>query len=244
MAIAFEATGNSGIITSASSASWSHNVSSTDDTVIAVCVGAQDVTAGDRDVSSVTFNSDALTEEREDNGSSGDTADYRVSSWYRVAPDTGNNTVSVTWGGTIERGAAGSVSLTGVDQSSPVDSSNGGFTNDNATHTVSVTVINENSWVIDGGLGRAPSPSNTNSVGSGQTERWNIGGGTTNRGMGSTEGPVSSGSVAMSWSQSGSFTENTDWGTALIAFQPTVTPQPSVFQTFSGNPHRLRVYDY
>ena len=117
----------------------------------------------------------------------------------------------------------GAISLTGVDQTAPVDAQNGA-TGTSVTPSVTVTTVTDGAWVVDALAFRSTGAGTpTGNPGAGQTQRWsqyNEGGGTaTNiRGKGSTEGPKTpSGAVVMDWALSASV----DWAISGIAVRPT-----------------------
>lgn len=126
------------------SVSWSHTVTSNTEGIIIVPTGTEDATDTDRPVTGVTYNAAALTKLRED-----DDATNNITSgmWYRVAPDTGANTITVSFTGTVAEATGGGVSLTAVDQSTPVDASATETGTDSATP--SVTTLTDNAWVVD-----------------------------------------------------------------------------------------------
>jgi hypothetical protein len=143
-AIAFDATSNNGAENNVSSVSWSHT-STGSDLLLFIGVPTTDITAS-VGVDTITYNSVTATEIREDKHEAGN--DNPMSSiWYLKAPSTGANTVSVTLDDTADHTGAGSITLTGVDQTTPLDAHNGGtFSND---PTVTVATVAENNWVID-----------------------------------------------------------------------------------------------
>ena len=124
--------------------------------------------------------------------------------YYLVNPPIGTRTVSVTFDAGIYRCVGGAISLTGVDQTNPIDDDTGppygegvaGGTG--TTASVTVTTQTAGAWVIDTLIVR--NPNGTTSVGANQTQRWNI---NINgiHGAGSHEGPKTpAGDVTMSWS--------------------------------------------
>lgn len=147
----------------------------------------------------------------------------RVELWYLTNPATGNNQVQVSLNGGNTAAVAGSVSLTGVSQSNPIE--NSAFaTGNGTTASVNVNTLSNNAWVLDT-LGKVHR--DDADVGTGQTERWNRMAGTSVdasriRGAGSTRGPVTpAGAVTMSWTL-----ENIrDWAVGAVAVRPAAAGQ-------------------
>jgi hypothetical protein len=211
--IAFDAA-SSAQAGSASSLSWSHSCSGSD-RLLVVGTNSGDLSAGDRPVTSITYNGANLTKIRSD-----DAGNIRTELWYLVVPASGSHTIQVTFSGNNINVQAGAVSLTGVDQSSPLDANNGA-TGSSPSPSVSITTVADNAWVIDS-LMVENTPSIT--VGAGQTSRWSEDN-ANSRGRGSTEGPrTPAGSVTMSWSLGSS----QPWRISAASFTPspvlTVSP--------------------
>jgi hypothetical protein len=119
--------------------------------------------------------------------------------------------------------AGGSISLTGVDQSNPVELPFSGANGNNGTPSVTVTTVNDNAWVVDSIANRSGAGGNavTATAGAGQTGWWNANNGnSTNngvRGAGSYEGPKTpAGAVPMTWTLSSS----QDWAIGAVAVKP------------------------
>lgn len=211
--IAFDAASSCTPVT-ASSFTWSHTTSGSNRILI---VGVALRNNLSQTVSSVAYAGTSLTLIGVQNQGTID----RVELWRLVAPATGANNVVVTLSASAKT-ACGAVSLTGVDQTSPIDQS--GFAlGTNSTPSVGVTTVANNAWLVDAvaffstGIG-LPS----GSAGLGQTERWSgyteTGGGAINvRGKGSTKGPVTpAGAVVMDWTLGAS----TDWAIGAVALKP------------------------
>ncbi len=215
-AIAFDSATSFAQDAAASSLSFSHTTSGSNRFLI---VGVSIRNDASQTVSSVTYAAAPLTFLRADtNGVS-----VRSELWYRVAPATGANTVAVTLSASA-KAAMGAISLTGVDQSTPIDT-NAGATGSGTAPSVTVTTVVNNAWVIDAtGFRSTANGAPTGTAGSGQTERWSgyteSGGVIVNiRGKGSTEGPKSpAGGVVMDWSLSATV----DWAISAASFRPAV----------------------
>jgi len=191
-AIAHDSSTNSGSKSSVSSFTWSHTCTGSDLTLI-VGVSNSDSTTADRPVSSITYNSDALTKIDEIDNSN---RAILASLWYRVAPDTGSSyTIEVTLGGTCSYSIGGATSLTGTD-ANPIGANNTVSTNGKPA-TITVTTEVDNSWVHDVivskvgfGLG----------VDAGQSEKWKIAfPWNAGYGAGSTEETIDKGDITLSW---------------------------------------------
>jgi len=210
--IAFDA--SSSTSGSAASFTFAHTTSGAGRLLV---VGVTIRTDAGQTVTGVTYSGAALTFVRADTIG----ASIRSELWYRIAPATGSNNVVVTLSMSA-KAAAGAISLTGVDQTTPVDAQNGA-TGTSVTPSVTVTSVTDGAWVIDAtafrstGLG-VP----TGNPGAGQTQRWSQytegGGNAANiRGKASTEGPRSpAGAVVMDWALSASV----DWAISGIAIRP------------------------
>ena len=181
-----------------------------------------DTGASGRTVSAVTYNGVALTKLNSITAAvESSTQDGEL--WYLIAPATGSHTIAVTLTGSVSHSASSAMSYTGVDQSSPIDSSNTGQNNSGtATFTLSTTVAKSNCWLVGGVMARDSGPPAA-------------GTGTTLRGLNSgswTTGGDSNGTVGTG-SQSLVFTHTSGkWPVANIAAicptAPAATPSASI----------------
>lgn len=150
----------------------------------------------------------------------------RVELWYLVAPPTGPNPkeVEVTLSGSANV-VGGAVSLTGVDQSNPIDGI--GVFNSGTSNNPSVTITTtiNNAWVVDTLAAQETPGGATISATTAQTQQWNTkttGGPPAQSaqhvlGAGSTRGPVSpAGDVTMTWGLSSSVA----WAIGAVALRP------------------------
>jgi hypothetical protein len=227
MALGVGDTSSSGLVSSVSSITFSHDVSGSN-TAIIVMTSCADSVQADRDVSSVTYNADALTEKRQDD----DAANVQGTTiWRRIAPDSGTHNVVVTFGGTISLGAAGAITFTGADQTEPVDV----VTGDNAANedplSTSITTITDNSYVVDccayvfGG-------GNALAVGGTQTEVYNVELNTSRDSGGSYEGPVTpAGAQAMVWDSASGVGNGCH---SLVTVKPTGAATTGIMTTNTG----------
>lgn len=168
------------------------------------------------DVTAVTYNGDTLTEIGAVNHSSG--GDGRVELWYMVSPDSGTHTVQATVTTSSDEATGGAITLTGVDQSSPVNvhgGTSGSFSSDLISQSLITTV--PNTWLVD----IVTSDSNLGSTAGGsQTERWDE---TPNAGF---ESAASTRAVSTATTTTQSWTNANASGGALYAaaFKPATLP--------------------
>lgn len=102
-----------------SSISWNHTTGSGSNTIMIVGISIRSASV---QVSSISYGSQSLTYIRRDNASSNQA---RSELWYLIAPASGNHTVTVTLSGSA-KATGGSCTYTGVAQTSPIDTNNGG----------------------------------------------------------------------------------------------------------------------
>lgn len=210
-AIAYDTAANGGSNTSASD-SWSHTCTGTD-LVIVGMMGVRDTAGDDRVVLSYTYNSVALTEIRTDDD---DSIDIATAIWSLANPSTGANTAAITWDASILTASAGiTISLTGVDQSSPNDANNGA-SGSSGNSSVSVVTVADNAWIVDVMFTGEAGSSNIVAAGTDHTERVEIDLSLDNICAGTT-GPVTpAGSRNITWFWIG--TE--DWVITAASFKP------------------------
>jgi len=160
MAIAFDATSNTTYYVKGSY-SFIHNCAGDNRILI---VGDSHY-RGDTNiiVTGVTYNGVALTAIRDDARGNG-----HSSLWYLIAPATGENAIVVTLSddSVFCEGIGGAISYTGAKQSGQPDAHNGenSFSTD---HSVTVTTIADNCWVVSNCYMIYFSPT------CGNTQRWN-----------------------------------------------------------------------
>ncbi len=140
----------------------------------------------------------------------------RVEIWQLTAPALGTNSVTVTLSGNAS-GVAGAVSLTEVDQTTPIEASS--YSNasgvGNATPAVTVTTLSNNAWLMDTLAAETTDPA---TPAGGQIARWN--GSNQIRGAGSTKGPMSpAGATSMNWTLGSS----SRWAIGAVAVKPANT---------------------
>jgi hypothetical protein len=157
--------------------SWSHTVGAGSNRILVVGVALAN--GSSQTVSSVEYNGDSLTFI----GSKENGTNVRVELWFLLAPDVGlDNTIDITLDGSADI-AAGAVTFTGVNQTTPFDS----FAS--ATGTGTGPTVDASSAACDvviDVLGAVAAPSVT--AGSGQTLEWTAAYSSTVTGAQSVEG--------------------------------------------------------
>lgn len=214
MAILFDASSNTSD-SSATSLTWDHTCTGADRLLI-VGINLHETTDLDRVVSGITYNGVALTQAKTQvDDSNNITADL----WYLINPASGQNSVVASFVGINLFAVGGAISLTGADQISQPDATNGATGSGNPV-TVDITTLNDNCWVVDSIFAFAQS--NTPAEGDGQVARWVVPI-STSHGFGSSEGPKTpAGLVTMSWSN---IQAARDWVTAVASFRPAVATE-------------------
>lgn len=158
-------------------------------------------------ISAVTYNGDAMTVIPSSTVSNGQ---YTVTSYGLIAPDTGSNTISVTFTGSVFDFGAGAISWTDADQATPFGTAATASGSD-ATPTVNVTsasgeIVSDALVIIHSG---------TLTVDGSQSQRWNSTGAFGFiKYAGSTEAGATS--TTMSWANSTS----QDWAIVGVPVKP------------------------
>lgn len=203
-----------------SSWSWNHTINNSGEVLI-VGVSYDSTT---RFVSFITFAGQNLSYI---NKASGSRAGAEM--WYLKNPPTGTNTISVTFSSSIGELAAGAVSYTGVDLTSPLGISQTA-TGNSTTPTVNVTSAS-GELVVDV-VGIDATNSSTFSPGAGQTTQFLANAPSRQKGASSAEPGGSS--VTMSWTSS---TSN-GWGIVAVPLKPAggATPAPTPTSTPTPTP--------
>ena len=219
-AIAFDAA-TVATSTNVSSLSFSHTVAAGSNLGLITNPGSADATDADRVVSSVTYNSIAMTNEAFGND---DARNVSASQWSLINPSTGANTVAITWAGSLSAANGGALSFTGLNQTDMVEATS---TQSAATlyGTSTVVTVTDNAWIT------AAITTNANTSVDTGTERYE----TVNAAVGSflngaTRGPLSpAGSYQIIWLNSGAGTQWVSAGAALVPAADTAAP-PAVYK--------------
>lgn len=222
--IAFDAGNNSGVKASVSSYTFTHTTgASLSNSLLVILVSSRGGAASNADlaITGITYNSVALTKAIARNSADAPSSNtLSTEIWFLKNPSAGANTVSITFSGTVNNSVAYSLTLSGVDQTSPLDATNGSNQNASASpNTTSVTTIADNAWVTDvvyNKIGTSLTKgTNQNLV---STETFPAGGGDT--ADASYKGPVTpAGSTSMSWT----FTGSDDYCQVVASWKPAGT---------------------
>ena len=223
MAIAFDATSNSGAITDSISPfeiSWSHTCTGSDRLLV---IGVGHIAT--ETVNSCTYNAVSMTLVATVNTATGD----QISLFYLANPASGANTVLVTMNTIFSVGIGMAVSLTGVNQTTPLDASDTTVTENADSVTSTVVTVADNCWIVDA---VAMVGTQTLTV-DGQTQRQNVtpvGGNVC--GM-STKGAITpAGSTNINWNDGGG-AGTPDWAHVAASFSPVTG---AIIPSALGNP--------
>ena len=199
MAIALDAVASLGQVEFDATPSWNHTVGAGSDRALFVVLSMRDGDDTNRIASAVAWNtSESLTLKKRQKV---DGKDLTVEIWCVVNPTAGTHAIDVTPGVALEHLTAASISLTGVDQTTPTeadgaaDDVEAGATPE--TLSAAITTVTANDWLLDVWYAKAGV---TYTPGAGQTEleQEDAFGDTS---MMSYRGPVASpGATSMSWS--------------------------------------------
>jgi hypothetical protein len=122
---------------------FSHTVTSNANGILVVLFDTQDSNHSNYPITGVTFNGVSLTKVRADEG----TGDIRTEIWYLKTPAVGSYSIIATYTGPVNFQRAAAISLTGVDQTSPIDADNG-QQGDGWAPALPITTIADNAWLI------------------------------------------------------------------------------------------------
>ena len=136
--IAYDSVGSGNNGDGTANITWSHVVGSGTNRfmVIGISIRTEPVS-----VSSVTVGGQSATFLRSDGGT-----EVRGEVWYLINPDSGSKTVTVTLSAT-SKASGGSVSYTGVAQTSPIDNHRGDLYS-GTSPSVSLTTTMDNDWIF------------------------------------------------------------------------------------------------
>ena len=212
MAIALDATSNSGSFTAATSATWSHAIDTGAVDRVLVAGAATQGTVPHISISTVTFNGSGAgwAQIRKDTH-----AEFGVQGtemWYVTNPAATTANVVVTFVDSVDRGLCGAVSLTGVDQAAALDA-HAGAQATSGTLSASVTTVADNCWLV-GFMYYDDLGAVTVTVG---TERYSVVIDGVRRGLAVTRGPVTpAGSYAVTATAA-----SDRWTVSVASFKPS-----------------------
>lgn len=144
--------------------------------------------------------------------------DRYVSVWYLAAPATGSNTLASSGANLYELVAA---CYSGVDQSSPIDSSNTATTSGGNPFTFSTTVVATGCWLVTAGKTNGANPT----AGSGTINRV-----VNDAGIFDSNGTVGTGSQSLSLSNG----TGANLGFVIASIKPAAAAGPANVKTFDG----------
>jgi hypothetical protein len=223
--IALDASSNSGIQAGISNYSWSHTTTGSN---LIMLVGVSLGGTNSPSVTSVTYNDVPLQFLRTDDEGAYSSRDEATEIWYLVGPATGTHTVEVTLGSAGTVSLSGAVTLTGVDQSNPIDAQagNAGATSPGSIATTNITTIANDAWVFDVIAAGADYTCGGINPTSPQAKLWSVN--ECDYGSdkgGSFKGPIASaGQTSMSWPLG-----DTDlvWAQSVVSLKPAAPASPS-----------------
>lgn len=159
--------------TTASSLTWAHTVANKQNRILVVGVSSEDATAGDVDVSGITYNGVALTKAKDQTwaGQSEEgSKTNNVEMWYLLDPPIGTYNIIATFGGSCDALSGGGISLYNMKQSTPeVTASNTRLTIGEIS--TNITTLTNNAIIIDV-VGNQDA--GTTTPGGSQTERYDV----------------------------------------------------------------------
>ncbi|MHC4738551.1 MAG: beta strand repeat-containing protein, partial [Planctomycetota bacterium] len=212
--IEFDNVSSNAVTGASTTLSWSHTVGTGSDRILIVGIAGEDGDESDLIISSVTYGSANMTFV---SGSSatGGTGVFKMKTelYYLLNPDSGTDTVTVTYSAPVTSRCGGTISLSNVKQQTAeaVATSANESTNNISTN---ITTQTDGAWVVDV-VGCGSSGSFTTTA-AGMTERFDV---TTidSSGAGSTKPVASAGSTTMSWEHTGA----NRMALSVAAFAPT-----------------------
>jgi hypothetical protein len=126
---------------------YAHTVTSNTNGLIALAVGAWNNGGTGTGLSGATYAGTAMTKITASSSlTAGGT--FYTEIWYLIAPSTGTNNIVATVSGKTDTLGLSSLSLTGVSQTTPVDTA-GTFTGTTGIYTKSITTTAALDWMLD-----------------------------------------------------------------------------------------------
>ena len=143
MAVAFDATGGVGSSSTGQSQSWSHTSSGSDRVAFAFWAIRGDPSVAQSAVTA-TYGGNTMTRLTSDwLVSTSSAAGMRFGVWYIVAPATGSQTISLSYTGSSRHNAGYSLSVTGADQTTPVDTESTNAATGGTSNNIDITAEND-----------------------------------------------------------------------------------------------------
>jgi hypothetical protein len=193
------------------SLSFSHDSAGSDRLLL---VGVSMSNPGARTVSSISYDSQALSFVGSENNSNDKS---RIEIWSLVAPNTGTNNLVVTLSGANGNGfTVGAMTFTGVDQATPL----GTFSSASGHSAGGSTVVSSAAGELVFSTLNIQSTNNEDLIpDAGQTEHWDL---HQNRADGGGSTAPGAASVTMSWSFG-----NDEWALGAVSIKPEVNDAPT-----------------
>lgn len=203
--------------------SWSHTVGTGSNRLLVV--GLADNVTGANQATSITYAGQNMTRQVL-NGGGNPISEI----WTLLAPPSGTAMIVVTFPIALDA-VGGSVSFTGVDQTTPIRASSQARSSAQTNVTVSTSITSSvGDLVIDAVANTGPNAGGA--AAAGQTERWNLLNPSSNFGGGSTK-PGDAGSTTMTWNLSVNPGSAANGALAAISLMPA-PPQADLAVTKSG----------
>ncbi len=147
MAIAFDASSNSTGYSQSSGFTLSHTTSGSDRVlVVVVAMGGADPNSNFASLA-LTYNGSSMTSIA---GAAATNSQRRIAAFYIIAPSTGANNIAASWSGGGSEIRLFGLSFTGVDQSTPINTSATTSPGAGTSSTVSLTTTVDNTYMICG----------------------------------------------------------------------------------------------
>lgn len=193
MAIAHDATSST---TNDGSASYSFNHTVGAGSNRYLLVFTTEETSNDfAEITGITYNGVALT--RATGQTMTGANEGTIEAWYLLNPDTGTNSVAVTWNAIPGTGSAViATSYTGVDQSAPEATAVDAEINP-TTHNIPITTLTANAWVVGAVMGTSSGTAITSD--GGQNERANVTNAGAFRTASGDKAVASAGAASLQW---------------------------------------------
>lgn len=137
-----------------------HTVASGDDRLLLVFIQIRDTNDANRGVDAVTYNGDALSLIRTDDNVADN---LTIHVYYLIAPDVGTANVNVDWGAAYgpNAWAVSILSITGADQTSPIEDNDGTTATNASGVSVTLTTATDGAWVVSSGMAAFPAAADT-----------------------------------------------------------------------------------
>tara|TARA_Y100000310_G_scaffold65548_2_gene61043 strand:- start:1837 stop:4668 length:2832 start_codon:yes stop_codon:yes gene_type:complete len=219
----FDAGGAGGADDLLSTKTLSHTVATGANRLLVVGVTSHTPAGAPSRPTGVTYDSVAMTEITAARGNS---TDVTVTLWYLIAPNVGTANIVATFGAG-QRAQVTAVSLSGVDQSTPVENGNSATGTSTAPSVAVTTAVRD--WVVDC-VGFEDPTADSAAAGTGQTER-----GETHdapHGAATSTEEATGASTTMSWTLDSSV----EWAIGAVAINPATVQTSNTIIPVTGTP--------